>query len=59
MHNALELKQDALRFIAQYSNGVIVVSFLINNFYFSSKIFLVRLSYSNFFGKLILTYYFL
>lgn len=24
MHNALELKQDALRFIAQYSNGVIV-----------------------------------
>jgi speckle-type POZ protein len=24
MHNALELKQDALRFIAQYSNGVIM-----------------------------------
>jgi hypothetical protein len=28
MHNALELKQDALRYIAQYSNGVIMVGFM-------------------------------
>lgn len=39
MHNASELKQDALRFIAQYSNGVILVSFFLYIFLFCQNDF--------------------